>query len=361
MLTSPKASLAGVAMQSSAAARAELLTRLFPGGIPLLWCPPLTHYEEAGGIDAARMAAHLRHLSPYIKGLLVPGSTGDGWELSDRERRQVLAVTLGQAQKLKLHLLVGVLKAKASEARALIRRDVEWLRSRVGEHDTEKALAKARVRGFTVCPPRGKALAQKGIQRALGSILELGLPTAIYQLPQVTRNEISPEAASELAGRFANFIFFKDTSGTDRVTLSGKDMGGVFLARGFEGDYARWLNTAGGPYHGFLLGTANCFARELRQVISDVSAHRFEPARQLSARLAAAVNEVSALVKGLPDGNAFANANKAMDHFLAHGPRAASLWPPRLHAGSCLPVEVIRSTGEILSRHDLMPAKGYLE
>ena len=30
-------------------------------------------------------------------------------------------------------------------------------------------------------------------------------------------------------------------------------------------------------------------------------------------------------------------------------------------AGTCLPLEVIRGTGEILSRQSLMPARGYLE
>jgi hypothetical protein len=62
----------------------------------------------------------------------------------------------------------------------------------------------------------------------------------------------------------------------------------------------------------------------------------------------------------LPHGNAFANANKAMDHFMAHGPRAASLPPPRLHSGEVLPPEVIARTGDALNRRGLLPAKGYL-
>jgi dihydrodipicolinate synthase/N-acetylneuraminate lyase len=306
------------------------------------------------------MAAHLWHLAPYIKGFLVPGSTGDGWELSDRERRQVLAVALEQAQKLKAHLLVGVLKAKASEAVALVRRDVEWLKTRVGERDTARALAAARVRAFTVCPPRGKGLAQAQIQCALASILELGLPVALYQLPQMTQNEMSAAAARELAERFANFLLFKDSSGTDRVALAGNGLGGVFTTRGGEGDYARWLKVTGGPYDGFLLGSANCFARELHQVIQDISAGRLEAAQRLSKRLTAAVCEVSQSVAGLPGGNAFAQANKALDHFFAYGPRAAEVPPPRLHSGRRLPVAVIRATSQILAQQELMPANGYL-
>ena len=81
----------------------------------------------------------------------------------------------------------------------------------------------------------------------------------------------------------------------------------------------------------------------------------------MAARLTSVVAEVFQLVNSVADGNPFANGNKAMDHFFAHGPRAAEISPPRLHAGSRLPLEVIRATGEALSRHGLMPNKGYLE
>ena len=131
--------------------------------------------------------------------------------------------------------------------------------------------------------------------------------------------------------------------------------------RGAEGDYARWLTSAGGPYHGFLLSTANCFARELHQIADDLAARRVAAARELSARVTSVVGEVFRLVAAVPVGNPFANGNKAIDHFFAHGPRADAVVPPRLHAGSRLSVEVIRATGEALARHGLMPVNGYLE
>ncbi|PYI85541.1 MAG: dihydrodipicolinate synthase family protein, partial [Verrucomicrobia bacterium] len=195
----------------------------------------------------------------------------------------------------------------------------------------------------------------------LTSVLETGLPVSLYQLPQITQNEMAPELVASLAARFGNFFLFKDTSGADHVALSGKDFGGVFLVRGAEGDYVRWLTSAGGPYHGFLLSTANCLAHELHQMIEELAANRIDAARQRSARITSLVNDVFRIVTGLPHGNAFANANKAMDHFFAFGPKACDVAPPRLHAGSRLPLEVTRATGEALSRHGLMPAKGYLE
>jgi dihydrodipicolinate synthase/N-acetylneuraminate lyase len=169
------------------------------------------------------------------------------------------------------------------------------------------------------------------------------------------------ELVCSLAKRFENFIMFKDSSGEDRVARSGKNLAGVVTLRGAEGDYARWLNGAGGPYYGFLLSTANCFALELGQIVADVSGGRLEDARRMSGRLTAVINEVFRLAASLKDGNPFTNANKAIDHFFAHGPPAAEVQPPQVHAGTRLPAEVIRATGEILSRHGFMPVKGYLD
>ena len=75
----------------TAVERRKWLARLLPDGIPALWCPLITHYDRDGAIDQPRVAAHLRHLAPHVKGFLVPGSTGDGWELSDAETRHLEA------------------------------------------------------------------------------------------------------------------------------------------------------------------------------------------------------------------------------------------------------------------------------
>jgi len=71
--------------------RRALMRRFFPEGTPSLWCPLLTHYTADGSLDRARMEAHLAHLAPRVKGYLIPGSTGDGWEMSEGEIREVLA------------------------------------------------------------------------------------------------------------------------------------------------------------------------------------------------------------------------------------------------------------------------------
>ncbi len=349
--------------QTTEVGRARLREKFFPGGVPRLWCPPLTHYTRDGAIDRLRIQAHLRHLSRHVKGILVPGSTSDGWELSPGEIREVLGIALEEGQKLGFHVLVAALKANGPETSSTIRDTVAWLQSRSHSqgHWTDcRSGVPPPVCGFTVCSPRGGEKTQEEIGSALAAILEMGLPTALYQLPQVTQNEIGAELIASLAARFENFILFKDSSGTDRVALSGKLPGGVFKVRGGEGDYAGWLSIAGGAYDGFLLSSANCFAAELARIIEDICAGRLVPARELSARLTAVIGEVFEMVSDLRDGNPFANANKAIDHFFAWGSKAAGKPPPRLHAGSSLPVGLIRAAGESLSRHGLMPAKGYL-
>jgi dihydrodipicolinate synthase/N-acetylneuraminate lyase len=345
---------------SSTTSRDQLLKILFPDGIPALWCPLLTHYREDGSFDTPRITAHLQHLAPHVRGFLIPGSTGDGWQLSDEEAKRLVELVLQPIQKSKLHLLIGILKPDVHSMRDSLRELLGVIKPRGQTDGSAEALSRARVCGFTVCAPRGAERSQEEIEQALGAILELGLPTALYQLPQVTQNEISPEVIESLAMKHQNFTMFKDSSWKDRVALSGKNFGGVFMMRGAEGDYAKWLKTSGGSYDGFLLSTANCFGAQLHQMVQDGSRNRIESARRISDVLTLVIDEVFAVVRDFPHGNPFANANKAMDHFFAHGPHADDVAPPRLHGGHQLPVETIRQTGEILSRHYLMPVKGYL-
>src|SRR5207245_10667771 len=114
------------------------------------------------------------------------------------------------------------------------------------------------------------------------AMLQSGMPIARHQLPQITLNEMHPELVATLARQFPNFILFKDTSGADHVALSGQKLENVFLVRGAEGDYIRWLKAAKGPYDGFLLSTANCFARQFHQLIEDVAARRLKAAQARS-------------------------------------------------------------------------------
>jgi len=211
-----------------------------------------------------------------------------------------------------------------------------------------------------VCPAKGSDLSQAAIAEALASVLERGLPVALYQLPQVTGNVMSPETIRKLAEEYPNFYLFKDTSGHDRVAESQLDFAGVFLVRGAEGDYARWPKSAGGPYDGFLLSTANVFARELDAVLTLLEQGRCAESQTLADRLTRTVDGVFKLVSAFHTGNAFTNANKTMDHLMAYGERGLRHEPPLLYSGVRLPASLMASAAELLRQNGLMPSKGYL-
>lgn len=329
--------------------------------MPRLWCPPITHYTASGEVDKARMATHWATMVAHVGGFLVPGSTGDGWEMSSNEISQLLSIATDLAVQLNTRLLVGVLRTQIEEMLAVITQTVAWLKDRSGESDPLQAMQAHHVVGFTVCAPRGADLSQTEIEVGLARVLDLGLPTAIYQLPQVTQNEISPATFAALAARYSNFLMFKDTSGTDRVPETDRGSSGVVMMRGAEGNYARWLRESGGPYDGFLLSTANCFSAELCKIIHNLENGDSEAAQMLSRQLTDTVNAAFAMVKNLPYGNAFANANKALDHWMAYGQNAEQMPPPLLHAGIPLPSKILTEVGRLLQQNGFLPATGYLE
>ncbi len=337
--------------------RNENLKYYFPDGIPRLWCPLLAHYRDDGSLDLSRMEAHFKFISARVKGFLIPGSTGDGWELSDRETRDVVDFALKAVKGSDSRLLLGALRKYVSTMMTLIEDMISGLEGKPGG-ETRRILRDSHICGFAVCPPGGE-ITQGEIKAGLSDVLNLGLPTALYQLPQVVRNEIDADTFSELAAQYSNLIFFKDSSGDDKIAQSPADKGGVFLVRGAEGDYAQWLKKSGGPYDGFLLSTCNCFPVELSEMIAGIDAGDMRKAGEISRRLTGAVGEVFEIVKTLPCGNAFTNANKAMDHFFAFGPDSKSKRAPMLHGGIRITGEMIARTGEVLEKYGLMPARGY--
>jgi dihydrodipicolinate synthase/N-acetylneuraminate lyase len=329
------------------AARVELQAHLFPQGIPRLWCPAVTHFCSPHTPDAPRIAAHLTWLSPDVRGLLVPGSTGEGWQMTDTEVQRVLSIVLDIAEPLGMKVLAGVLKPELPET-------LRCLDSLAGLLDHPACV------GITICPIRGAGHSQTKLRDGLATVLAQGIPTAIYQLPQATQNELSSQTIVSLAAEFSNFILFKDTSGEDRVALSGQDLGRVFFVRGSEQHgYARWLRSAGGPYDGFLLSSANALARQLSEMIGLMDRGEDKAAQALSARIARVVQGAFELVAPVPIGNPFANANKLLDHCIAFGITADQRAPPMLIGGERLPSSIIRPAMSLLQADGWLPEHGY--
>jgi len=341
-------------------ARQGLIEALFPEGMPRLWCPPLTHFDAQGRIDRGRIEKHLQQLAPYARGLLVPGSTSEGWQLTNEEARDVLTVVIEAAQRRKLHVLIAALKHDLDAMIQTITDTMHWLQALVGTRDWFEITRQTRVVGFTVCPPRGDNLTQEQIRGSLEQVLQLQHPTALYQLPQVTENEISPATFVRLVERYPNLTLLKDTSGQDWIARAGVDPGGVFLVRGAEGGYSRWLKSAGGPYDGLLLSSANNFAPQRAEVERLAAAGRREEADALSNRIERVVSRCFEIVAGVSAGNPFTNANKLLDHVLAYGSDATRQPPPVLHGGVRLPRDLIEPVAAALKEQQLFPECGYL-
>ena len=272
-------------------ARQGLVEALFPDGMPGLWCPPLTHFDACGRIDRGRIEKHLQQIVPHVRGLLVPGSTGEGWQLRNPEIRELLTIVIAAAQRWNLHVLIGALKHDTAEMVETITATAQAARNH-GRHarlvrhrstDSRRRLCRVRAAG-------GEDLTQEQILAGLEQVLQLQHPTALYQLPQVTGNEISPATFLQLVDRYSNLFLLKDTSGQDWVARAGIDPAGVFLVRDAEGGYSRWLKSAGGPYDGLLLSSANNFAPQLAEIQRWLSVGQRPEADALADRVECVVN-----------------------------------------------------------------------
>ena len=307
-----------------------------------LWVPVLTHYDATPErrLDRDRTAAHLSHIAPHVRQYLIAGTTGDGWEMSDETLAEWIdfAQTPGLLTKDQTVLFgaFGDTTDAVIERAQMIERAIET-----------RPLASAYA-GLTVCAPVSKTATQDEIADHFRLILSATTsPIAIYQLPQVVHCEIAPETFAGLAESEARITLFKDTSGEDGVANSGCSTGSARLLRGAEGDYAAHLKP-GGAYDGWLLSTANGLAPQLRSIADKVASGDSAGAVAESDALSKLVASLFAAADGLPSGNPFSNANRAVDHVLAYG----SGWrkvPARIASGEALPADFVEAVGTLLN------------
>ena len=230
-------------------------------GFPTLWFPPLTYYKEGGIIDKVRMEEALEEIYPYSKGVLVPGSTGDGWVLSREKQEDIVRLFLKGFGFGRFSMMIGALKPSADETIASIVRWCEILCEESGKKDPSEAMNDLDVKAFVFCVPAGEDNRDMQIQE-MSRILDLGLPMAFYQLPLVTGVTVDPAVIRELADKYDNLIIAKDSGGKDEMALSRILGDRLMLLRGAEGDPSEMILGDSPVYDGLLLSTVNCFARE---------------------------------------------------------------------------------------------------
>ncbi|HKK70699.1 MAG TPA: dihydrodipicolinate synthase family protein [Candidatus Krumholzibacteria bacterium] len=346
--------------------RAEILRAVIPGAALPLWVPLLTPYRPGtADVDVERLRRHQRVLRGHTPLWMVAGSTGDGWELDDRQFGQLLdAVTAPEADAIDGHLLFALLAADTEQALGRLERLHEALGTSPNA-SFEDNLHVLRARGWVgicVAPPVGEDVDQLRIAHHFEEIgRRARMPMAVYEIPQVTGCRIAAETFRALVGAHEEIVLFKDSSGEDRLAGETSPLNAPVLVRGAESDYATSLRAGGGLYDGLLLGSANNFGQELAAIVRATLSGHLDAAKAHSSALQKRVADLFEAVAPVPVGNAFANANRAVDHVLAHGHRATDVEPPALFDGSVMAPEVIAAVDAILDRDGVRPLTGYLD
>ncbi len=337
--------------------RSEIQSAAFGDTRDRLWVPLLTHYDDTVRpmkLNRQRSEAHIRAIRPFVRQFMLAGSTGDGWELSEAQYHELLLLAREtDAFDDDCRILIGALRPTTQEVIAFAK----------AAEDTLPNLGRpgSRFTGLAVCPPIDEHAGQNTIIEHYEQVLEAThSPLAVYQLPQVTNCTIQPETLQELARRHDRIIMFKDSSGQDMIAQAGIDLLGVILVRGAEGDYVEALKPIG-PYDGWLLSAANVFAEQLRALLGRIEAGGAKGAKNDSAELSETVRRLFAEVGSLPSGNAFANANRAMDHLLACGTAWREIALPTLPNGMPMESDLIAAVERAVSQRISIPQQGYLD
>ncbi len=308
-------------------------------GFPTLWFPPLTYYKEGGSIDTCRMTEALGEIYPYSKGVLVPGSTGDGWVLSPELQEDIVRFFLKGFEFGRFSMMIGALKQTADETMASVERWCEILCEESGRDDPAEAMKALDVKAFVFCVPA--EICDRDTQiREMGRILNIGLPMAFYQLPLVTGVTVDPAVIRELADCYDNLIIAKDSGGKDEMALSGLLRDRLMLLRGAEGDPSGMISGESPVYDGLLLSTVNCFAREHSELMKCMRSY---------AGYGDVISEVFDAVTE-PVSNAFSDAVRAICQAKKYGPEAGSM-DCYCYNGKKLPSELIKCAYESLSNN----------
>ena len=340
--------------------RENLMRRLFPEGSPGIWCPPLTHYKDDGSIDFQRIKKHISFIANSVNSFMIPGSTGDGWELSLDEYKELIDFFFTEFEHNEINILIGLLRESTDDVLEFMDHVIAFLQQKNIEISAENYVM-SRFKGFVICPPKGKDISQEEMGESMEKILARGYPTVLYQLPQITENEMHPDLVQYFADTYYTCYMLKDSSGKDAVADAGRDYKKMVLLRGAEGNYSRMLKKTGGSYDGFLLSTGNTFPGQLEKIFRHIQDDNLEDAEKISTQVTEAIIKSFRIASSLSSGNVFTNANKLIDHIMAYSSRWKENRLPRLHSGDSLPREKLEQVEEILREQNLFPERGYME
>ena len=309
-----------------------------------LWVPIISHYQNTKNLelDNSLIQKHIKWLEPHVKQFLVCGTTGDGWNLTDKLILNWLDILSQKSLINKDNKILFGAFGKTTE-------DV-LRRTDIIEKYILKNGSSAGFFGLTLCAPVNENIKQDEIILHFTRIIEnTYLPISIYQLPQVVKCKIEPETLKVLKDKFKDRIqLFKDTSGEDNVVNSGINFSDIIFLRGAEENYFNHLKP-NGKYDGFLLSSANCFGKILREICNEMAVNNYDDAEKMSIKLSDLIRISFLEGQKLNFGNPFSNVNKAFTHVLIN--------KDNLNCKTCfdrnIPSDFLNYTFQLLTKYDL--------
>jgi 4-hydroxy-tetrahydrodipicolinate synthase len=235
----------------------------FPGIVPAVTTP----FDSRGEIDAAALAANVRHLlGAGVHGLVANGTMGEAGSLTADERRRVVETVAGEAEGA-VPVIAGVSAgtAAASVALGLAARD-------------------AGATAVMALPPLGYRADVAELAVFYGAVADgIGLPVMLYNNPEASGVDLRAEAIVEIADAVPGIAAVKECSGDVRripallaaapqleVLVGGDD----WALEGFSAGATGWVT-----------GVADVAPRECVELYARCSAGELDAARAIYRRL----------------------------------------------------------------------------
>ena len=226
-----------------------------------LWCATLTPIAPEGGVDHARLAAHVRALlAQGVEGVAPFGTTGEGQSFSVAERRAGLDALFASGIAA-MHIVAATGCAALTDTLEL----------------TRHALSVGCPRCLILPPFFFKDVGDDAIFAYFAEVIERiadpRLRIYLYHIPQVTAVPIRPPIVARLAGEFPGIIAgVKDSSGDLANTLEQLErVPQLSILVGHEPHLPRAMRNGGA---GTICGIANLYPGLVRALLrSGVMAH----------------------------------------------------------------------------------------
>lgn len=224
----------------------------------------ITPFQKNGSIDFAaleRLTAHV--IKGGVDFLVALGTTGETPTLSTKEKQEVLAAVINYS-KGQVPVVCGIGGNNTEEV-------VQMLK----EFDLR------RVEAILSVSPYYNKPSQEGIYQHFKAVAEAtNKPIILYNVPGRTGGNILPSTAIRLANDFNNIVAIKEASGNmDQCMelIKGAPNGFTVLS----GDDNLALAQMAIGMEGIISVAANCFTKEMTEVINLAIVGKFDKARKV--------------------------------------------------------------------------------